>query len=675
MKASTGNRLILSLYAAMMLAVGLTFGCTELEEPGGGPGQVLTKVYELSSDAVTAEGQAAVRSSANVNTGEFVWTGASTEQVSYYTTYGSTTREVKTTGTQSGTTTKVSVEYTSGDNYVVMLTKGGSVGAVSTKTTSTWAVTNGIPTTQDGTIDGSLVSIGRASIGANSLSLVPSQAYISFSLASLTVGGKTVSSFAIRGEAGTDAESSDDIAANSVTYSVTGGYSSYTGGQKLISLKDGVTVAKETKYFFAVLPKEYGSGIRIILKDNTGAEIGYVITGKKITPAAGHVTNLGAVDLHNRVLPTEMKIEPENVHIVNETSCKMTKKLYVKAVPQDVTDIEWISSDATVATVAAGEDWYDTDGTRYLTATVTPVATPTWKEEKTCTITARTKLKTAWTDGETKATRTVYVGWFVDLGLPSGLLWCANNVTGSAADPTTAKPLGKEGPGTLQLTTDTKLDGDHYAFGWVTARTEGTTQHNAAYFKRWTDQSTTYNYTWVGYASGSTEQLTGGKYKKGNTKLDQYDDVAQVMTQELGASLKMRMPTKAEVDELVKAANTTIEVFSDAGGGLGDKITSKTKFYEDMWIYITYSGVILHTGLNFCAGQGYQLNSSEVNYENNRSGRIWWDRITDDGGFSEYADMTLVDGCINVLCYRHFITSLRPDIRQSGIVRPVKARP
>ncbi len=651
------------LAVVVILAAGASPCCTRLEESGGGSVRVLTKVYELSSDAVTAEGRAAVRASVNENTGEFVWTGAAAEQINYYTTYGNATRDVKSTGTQSGATTRVSIDYTSGDDYVVMLTKGGGVGAVSTTPSSTtWVVTDGIPATQDGTIDGSLVSIGRASIGDNSLSLVPSQAYISFSLASIALGGKTVSKVSVRSESGGDTPD-EDIAAASVTYNVAGGYNTYSGGVKTIEMSATLTVNR--KYYIAVLPKKYAAGIRIILKDSGGAEIGYVITGKNITPASGHVTNLGTVDLHERVLPTEMKIEPESVHIVNETSCKLTKKLYMKAVPADVTDIEWISSDTSVATVAAGDDWYDTDGTRYLTATVTPVAKPAWNDEKNCTITARSKLRTSLTEGKTKATRTVYVGHFVDLGL--SVLWCAENIQGNAATDA-SHGVGKELPGDLKLTENVLAYGNYYMWGYPTSHPK-LYLTVAMYMKRWADQG--YSYGWTDPDTGA-QVITGGKYhgKSGMQTLDSTDDVAQVMTQSLGNGLKMRLPTYEEMTELNALPRVP---FYTIGGISGMKYTSDRTFYKDMFIFLPMSGEMTTGGYSFAAGSALNYMSSQSDYSNEApAGGPPWTPVFPSGVRGQTSNKQLTGHYYYLGLFFNNDTNI---MRTGCSARPVKARP
>ena len=101
---------------------------------------------------------------------------------------------------------------------------------------------------------------------------------------------------------------------------------------------------------------------------------------------------------------------------------------------------------------------------------------------------------------------------FVDLGLPSGLLWATCNVGAAiAAD-----------------------DGNYYAWGE-------------------TGPQTSNSYSWDSYKHGtSSSNFTKYNSSDGNTTLDSEDDAAYA-----NWGVSCRMPTKAEFAELLNSANCT----------------------------------------------------------------------------------------------------------------------
>ena len=147
---------------------------------------------------------------------------------------------------------------------------------------------------------------------------------------------------------------------------------------------------------------------------------------------------------------------------------------------------------------------------------------------------------------------------FIDLGLPSGLLWSVVNIGAETA-------------------TD---DGEYFAWGETMAKSD---------------------YSWDSYKYGTSDN-DQTKYNKtdGKSVLDSDDDAATSLWGE-----GCRIPTAAEFEELCDTANCTwtwIDKVSLTSSVGGYKITSKTNFNS---IFLPASGFYIEDSLNKHGSDGY----------------------------------------------------------------------
>ncbi len=160
---------------------------------------------------------------------------------------------------------------------------------------------------------------------------------------------------------------------------------------------------------------------------------------------------------------------------------------------------------------------------------------------------------------------------FVDLGLPSGLLWAACNVgAATAAD-----------------------DGDYYAWGETATKTD---------------------YSWSTYKYGtSSSNLTKYNSTDGKTVLDKEDDAAYV---NWGSSC--RMPTDEEFTELKNSANckwTWTSQTTYSGTSInGYKVTSVK---NGNWIFLPASGYRFNGGLYYHGSYGCYWSSTLYSSDSN----------------------------------------------------------
>ncbi len=167
--------------------------------------------------------------------------------------------------------------------------------------------------------------------------------------------------------------------------------------------------------------------------------------------------------------------------------------------------------------------------------------------------------------------------WFVDLGLPSGLLWAETNL-GAATE------------------TD---NGKYYAWGETTAYNEPT---------NWGDKTikTNYHYTTYRYGGSTMDEVTKYKNAEGTTTLEASDDAA---TANWGAPC--RMPTITDIEELLNTNNCTWTLYSgkssDGSIANGYRVTS-TKNGNS--ILITFSGKRSEEKFEDRALYGYYWSSS-----------------------------------------------------------------
>ena len=145
---------------------------------------------------------------------------------------------------------------------------------------------------------------------------------------------------------------------------------------------------------------------------------------------------------------------------------------------------------------------------------------------------------------------------FVDLGLASGTLWSKYNLGVNPED----------------LSTPESWYGNYYAWGELETKT---------------------NYSWSTYKFGASSPFS--KYDgDGKTVLESVDDVATVTNPAL------RMPTKAELEELLSLPNEWVENYNSISGLNGLVFTSKVNGNS---LFIPAAG--------YCNGSGiYDVGSS-----------------------------------------------------------------
>ncbi len=176
---------------------------------------------------------------------------------------------------------------------------------------------------------------------------------------------------------------------------------------------------------------------------------------------------------------------------------------------------------------------------------------------------------------------------FVDLGLPSGLLWAETNIgAATAAD-----------------------DGDYYAWGETATKTD---------------------YSWSTYKYGtSSSNLTKYNSTDGKTVLDKEDDAAYV---NWGSSC--RMPTDAEFAELRNSSyctwTWTNQTTSSGSSIYGYKVTSVK---NGNWIFLPASGYRLYEDLYYHGSNGCFWSSTLYSSVSDRAYYLSFDCGDYDGDF------------------------------------------
>ncbi len=180
-------------------------------------------------------------------------------------------------------------------------------------------------------------------------------------------------------------------------------------------------------------------------------------------------------------------------------------------------------------------------------------------------------VASAKTLGTVDNSKTINGHKFIDLGLPSGLLWAETNI-------------GAEKPAD---------DGNYYAWGE-------------------TEPQSSNAYTWSFYKHGtSSSTLTKYNSIDGKTVLDKEDDAAYV---NWGSSC--RMPTRDDFTELLKSSNCTwtwtSKTTSDGSSVNGYTVTS---IKNGNSIFLPASGYRYNGNLNVHGSNGYYWSSTLYSYD------------------------------------------------------------
>lgn len=563
-------------------------GCTRFEDVG--PAGNAVKEF-----AVTKSESATTRAHYDEVTRELYWKDGDGY---FFYTYGPSAISAVTSGTlatASSRTETIPVTYDyPAHKEVTIGSVGTKVGAISSFTRESVTFTNGIPVVQDGTIDGSYVNIGTAHLPDDDrVTLASCQAYISFNLLDLTVGGKQTAFFTVESLGG-------ETLCGDATYTVASSEGTPVGDAKKIAVKVN-NLVKETNYYVALAPGTYARGLRIVLYDSgtvdpqTGAITdghinGYVDTDPDLPVLPGRILSLGELTFHKAVPATSaasLAVHPSDVHIVNIADYTQTKKLWIDFAPSDMTDIEIELSREGVVSAVRGPDEEYNDGTglkKYMTVLVTPIC-PAITEpstEEVCLLTIRDKYPAPGTvAAETECV--VTVGMWFDLGLDK--LWGATNLTNHGSTEV-SDPAWE---------TEICAKGDLFPWGWKKCRPLFSDVQ-----KQWTwDDWSKY---WEGtqnpsilkktrvFASytdcfGYVIQMTDGKYHDVEQPLlDSEDDICCSI--DGGGS----MPLVEDFQELIE--NSFCWPSYLFKGSLFARFVSTVPFYEDVELFFYYGGTL-----------------------------------------------------------------------------------
>ncbi len=270
----------------------------------------------------------------------------------------------------------------------------------------------------------------------------------------------------------------------------------------------------------------------IIFYDNTGKPVSWIEV-KKLVPGC-MICSIYDDGNHIRVLTTEVPTQPVTAIQLSATTLEMQPNefmpmLTATVLPADADnkEVTWESSDESVVKLSDGQIL----AMGYGTAVITCRATDGSGVKAECAVTVKKKDKS----GKDSVGRE-----YVDLGLPSGVLWATCNV-------------GADKP---------EESGLYYAWGETKGYAKGES-HNFDWSNyKWFNGS---NNTLTKYCTSSSDGTVDNK-----TVLDPEDDAA---TANWGSG--WRMPTSQEIDDLYNSAYTTTE-WVTVNGVTGRKITSKS---------------------------------------------------------------------------------------------------
>ena len=492
----------------------------------------------------------------------FLWVAS--DKLFYWSSDGSSAHNKQgTTAGAAGETCKIKAVYSDGDTQEIVVHVGTGVGTV-TEAAAGATISGAIPNSQTGNIEDYLVCAGVANLKTDkSVVLGHLQTFVSFSFIDNTFDRGEFTSLTVEDRASTKKDLTGDG-----TY-VVGTAGLVLSGTKTKKITVTPTVKTtgggfkpETEYYVAIPPATYSSGLVFNLYNGTTL-IGAVKT-PSITVTPGKITRLGQFDFHSTVYENSSvtpEIFPAESWISRKGGLTMTKKIWVKYEPQDMSDVEWkVRSGSATINVLPKET--DTDGKIMQCCEVVPSSNNT-------TI----KVYAILPNGKTTSDVTITVGDYIYLGY-GNRLWLYANLTGSAAGTT----VGSETKGGLKLAANYYDYGGYYMWGYVTEVATGITWTHADY-KRWNASSSGLD------QASSTAGDRGGKYNGPDTKriLELTDDAAY-----LAGSEKWRIPAKTNFNDLI--SNTVESSAFAPDNNTYRKYTSTIRGYTDVYVCFPDAG-------------------------------------------------------------------------------------
>lgn len=471
-------------------------------------------------------------------------------------------------------TVSVPVTYSDGDDAVMFCTKGLNIGALGSKTSTGFVLTDAVPSAQNGTFADQYVGVvktGLLTLGGTqpNVTVSPVQSFIRFRMSSTTFGDETVDRIVVKGSNGTEkicgnAQITVGGTAPNFTYSV-----SLSGdGETSITIdKTSSTFYTDTDYYVAVLPGTYANGLTVQFyhgRNSTSLAKLYLGRGG-LTLSPGKVLNLGVVNSYKSVpLKRSESAMPAYAAITKD----MSKKFWVYVEPSDfngtleVTPATEGGDFPPVTIENTGAREMLSDGRSYMMFKVIPtsaVKTAAYKDYDNMPITVKVKDP----DGTERSSYTVElnVGNFVDMGTKTSanrkLLWARSNLYGSLEKgnrKATAPNPNK--PSTLALDDSTQIRGV-YMYGCVNSNEdEGITLSMSTSVSD--TKSKQYYGRWGGYKYG---------IDKGKTILEQQDNVAWQWNH------SCRLPY---IGEIFNMSTNSITVSENHSGGNVSLIIRKT---------------------------------------------------------------------------------------------------
>ena len=441
----------------------------------------------------------------------------------------------------------VTYDLSKGEDRVVAIHKGDAIGGLwEDYHRDSVTLTKAIPAVQDGDITKSIVCTADISLlTEREMSFSHLQSYVCFSFNSISFSDLDATSVVITDKAG-------GRIAGDVTYILS------TGAQTILDNANAsayITLnspERDKDYYIAIHAATYTSGLRFSFYKGSDL-LGYVDTRPDCTVSPGKILDLGVLNFHKTVPGQTIEMLPSQASIVNSGTLNMTKKLWLKFTPSDVTKITWTSSDESVATVAAGPGETYNNAYYGLTAIVTPHTT-----SGQCTITATL-------EGGLSASCKIVVGEAVDMGL--SVLWGKGAMKGGASSGITH--------------TEWDQYGDYYSWGTIEPVTK---------------QAAKSTYKVASALSGgwdTSQEIYGGKYQPndGKSELETMDDICYRYGKDVLGLYTYRTPSDEQWNELKN--NSSQGLYITETSAICSKHTSTVPGYTDVFVTFIVQGVLM----------------------------------------------------------------------------------